>query len=185
MTTTKKSTLDLVYIGMFVAIITICAYITIPATVPFTMQTFGVFAAIAILGWRRGTLAFFVYLLLGCVGAPVFSGFKGGAGVLFGVTGGYLIGFLIAAIVSGGLIKFFGRKFLVMFFSMVLGLILCYAFGTAWFMYLYAQKSGAIGLMSALSMCVFPFVIPDLIKIVLAILLGNRLRPLLPSDILE
>ncbi|MDE7426096.1 MAG: biotin transporter BioY [Lachnospiraceae bacterium] len=183
--TTKSllKTVDIVYIGMFVALITICAYISIPTVVPFTMQTFGIFAAVAILGQKRGTLAMLVYLLLGAVGAPVFTGFKGGVAVLFGPTGGYLLGYLLATILSGLLIKRFGRKFLVMFFAMTLGLLVCYAFGTAWFIYLYTKNGSDIGIVAALSSCVFPFVIPDLLKISLAVALGKQLRPLLPNDI--
>lgn len=100
-TKSRLKTLDIVYIGMFVALITICAYISIPTTVPFTMQTFGIFAAVSFLGQKRGTLAMLVYILLGAVGAPVFTGFKGGFAVLFGPTGGYLLGYLLATIISG------------------------------------------------------------------------------------
>lgn len=183
--TTKPllKTLDIVYIGMFVAIITICAYISIPTAVPFTMQTFGIFAAVAILGQKRGTLTMLVYLLLGAVGVPVFAGFKGGVAVLFGPTGGYLLGYFLATILSGLLIKHFGRKFPIMFFAMVFGLLVCYAFGTVWFIYLYTKNGSDIGIWGALSSCVFPFVIPDIIKISLAIVLGRQLRPLLPNDI--
>lgn len=182
--TTKPllKTVDIVYIGMFVALITICAYISIPTAVPFTMQTFGIFAAVAILGQKDGTLAMLVYILLGAVGVPVFTGFKGGIAVLFGPTGGYLLGYLLATILSGFLIKHFGRKFPIMFFAMVLGLLVCYAFGTAWFIYLYTKNGSDIGIFAALSSCVFPFVIPDLLKISLAIVLGKQLRPLLPDD---
>lgn len=179
----KLTTLDIVYIGMFVALITICAYISIPTTVPFTMQTFGIFAAVSFLGQKRGTLAMLVYILLGAVGAPVFTGFKVGFAVLFGPTGGYLLGYFLATIISGLLIKHLGRKFIIMFFSMILGLLACYIFGTAWFIYLYTKNGSNIGILGALSSCVFPFVIPDLIKITLAIILGKQLRPLLPIDI--
>ncbi|MCI8409704.1 MAG: biotin transporter BioY [Lachnospiraceae bacterium] len=183
--TTKSGfkTLDIVYIGMFVALITICAYISIPTTVPFTMQTFGIFAAVSFLGQKRGTLAMLIYLLLGAIGAPVFTGFKGGFAVLFGPTGGYLLGYLLATILSGFLIKHLGRKFIVMFCAMVLGLLVCYTFGTVWFIYLYTKNGSNIGILGALSSCVFPFVIPDLIKISLAIILGKQLKPLLPNDI--
>lgn len=184
--TTAKSqlkTLDIVLIGMFVALIAICAYISIPTAVPFTMHTFGIFAAVAMLGQKRSTLAMLVYLLLGAVGVPVFAGFRGGIAVLFGPTGGYLLGYLLAAMLSGFLINCLGRKFPIMFFSMVLGMLVCYAFGTVWFIYLYTKNGSEMGILTALSNCVFPFVIPDLIKIALAIILGNQLRPLLPQDI--
>lgn len=183
MTKSRLKTHDIVYIGMFVALITICAYISIPTTVPFTMQTFGIFAAVSFLGQKRGTLTMLVYILLGAVGAPVFTGFKGGFAVLLGPTGGYLLGYLLATIISGLLIKHLGHKFITMFFSMVLGLLVCYAFGTAWFIYLYTKNGSNIGILGALSSCVLPFVIPDLIKISLAIILGKQLKPLMHNDI--
>ena len=91
------------------------------------MQTFGIFAALGLLGGRRGTLAFLIYLLLGIVGLPVFSGFSAGAGVLFGATGGYLLGYLAAALLFWGLTAKLGQTLPVMASAMVLGLVLCYA----------------------------------------------------------
>ena len=94
----RFSTRDLVYVAVFAALMAICAWISIPTTVPFTLQTMGVFLAVGLLGGRRGSLAVFVYLLLGAVGAPVFSGFTGGVGSLVGTTGGYILGFLLCAL---------------------------------------------------------------------------------------
>ncbi|MDD3920030.1 MAG: biotin transporter BioY, partial [Eubacteriales bacterium] len=82
------NTRDMLYIALAVALIAICAWLSIPAAVPFTMQTFGVFMAAGLLGKRRGVMAVAVYLLLGIIGIPVFSGFRGGVGVLMGNTGG-------------------------------------------------------------------------------------------------
>ena len=82
------------------ALMTICAWISIPAQVPFTLQTFAVFFVTALLGLKCGTLSVIVYLLLGAVGLPVFAGFKGGLGSLMGVTGGYLLGFVFSAQLS-------------------------------------------------------------------------------------
>ena len=92
------------YIALFAVAIAICSWISVPATVPFTLQTFGVFLAAAVLGGKRGTLAVLVYLALGMAGVPVFAGFQGGMGCLLGSTGGYLIGFLFLALVmwAGG-----------------------------------------------------------------------------------
>jgi biotin transport system substrate-specific component len=170
----KWKTLDLAYIGMFVALIAVCSWINIPTTVPFTLQTFAVFATVAILGMRRGTIAVAVYIILGAVGVPVFSGFKGGLGTLFGTTGGYIVGFLFTALITGGIIKAFGKKIWVMAVAMVLGLVACYAFGTVWFILVYTSTKSAIDIMTALTWCVIPFIIPDLCKIALAILLEKR-----------
>lgn len=174
-TSGKMRPLDLAYIGMFVALMAICSWINIPVAIPFTLQTFAVFAAVAMLGLGRGTIAVLVYIILGAVGVPVFAGFSGGLGALFGQTGGYIVGFIFTALISGGIMKAFGKKIPVMIVAMVLGLIACYAFGTVWFMYVYGQANGAVGVMTALSWCVFPYIIPDLCKIALAIFLDKRL----------
>ena len=115
-------------------------------------------------------------ILLGAVGLPVFSGFKGGIGALLGTTGGYIVGFLASALVMWAMEKAFGKANWVLPVSMVLGLIACYAIGTAWFMVVYAQKTGAVGLMTVLGWCVFPFIIPDLLKIGLALFLTRALK---------
>ena len=81
-------TRDVAYIGMFAALMAICSWISIPTTVPFTLQTMGVFTAVGLLGGKRGTTAVLVYILMGAIGLPVFSGFTGGMGILFGSTGG-------------------------------------------------------------------------------------------------
>lgn len=165
----KITTKDLTMMAMFVALMAICSWINIPFTVPFTLQTFAIFAAVAFLGMKRGTLSVLVYIILGVIGVPVFAGFSGGPGVLFGTTGGYIIGFLFTALISGFVIDRFGRKIWIMALGMVLGLVACYAFGTVWFIVLYTKANGAIGAVTALSWCVFPFILPDLAKIALAI----------------
>ena len=171
----KFRTVDMAYIALFAVMIAVCSWISIPATVPFTLQTFGVFLAVGVLGGKRGTLAVLVYLLLGIVGLPVFAGFSGGIGCLLGTTGGYIVGFLFSALVMWAMERFLGKKPWVLALSMVLGLIVCYAFGTVWFMQVYAKTTGAIGIWTALGWCVFPYIIPDLVKIVLAMVLCKRL----------
>lgn len=166
---------DMIYIAISVALMAICAWISIPAPVPFTLQTFGVFVTVGILGGKRGSLAILIYLLLGLIGVPVFSGFGGGIQALLGATGGYIIGFLLSALAMWGMEKLLGKKTWVLALSMVLGLLVCYAFGTIWFMVVYAQNSGAVGLMTALGLCVFPFIIPDIIKIALALVLTKTI----------
>ena len=173
----KWRTVDLAYTALFTVLIMVCAWITVPLTVPFTLQTFGVFAALGTLGGRRGTYAVAAYLLLGLAGLPVFSGFQGGPGVLLGTTGGYILGFLASALLYWAVTARLGQRPVVMAAAMVLGLVVCYAFGTAWFLVAYARTAGSIGLWAALGMCVFPFVVPDLAKIALAMLLSRQLAP--------
>ena len=173
----KMRTVDMAYIAMFAVVMAVCAWISIPAAVPFTLQTLGVFLAVGMLGGKRGTLAVLIYLLLGAVGMPVYAGFNGGLGYMLGSTGGYIVGFLLSALTMWGFEAALGRKTWVLAVSMVLGLAVCYAFGTAWFMVVYARNTGAIGLMTALGWCVIPYIVPDLVKIALALLLQKLLSP--------
>ena len=165
---TRSKTYDIVYIAVFAVIMAICSWISIPAAVPFTLQTFGVFVAVGVLGGKRGTLSILVFILLGAIGVPVFAGFSGGIGVLAGTTGGYIIGFLFSALVMWAMEKLPGKKSVMQ--------IVCYAFGTAWFMIVYSRANGAVGLATVLGWCVIPFIIPDIIKIVLAYGLSRKLR---------
>ena len=162
-------TYDMVYIA-------VCSWISIPAAVPFTMQTFGVFLAVSVLGGKRGTLAVVVYVLLGAVGIPVFSGFGAGIGILMGNTGGYIVGFIFSALVMWFMESVLGGRIWVQAVSMVLGLVVCYAFGTAWFLFVYMRANGAVSLMTVLGWCVIPFIIPDAVKIVLALTVSRALR---------
>ena len=165
---------DITFIGMFTALLTVCSWITIPLTVPFTMQTFGIFITVALLGIKRSMLTFTVYMLLGLIGIPVFSNFGAGPGVLLGPTGGYLIGFFFTILMTGFLIKIFGKKPLPLFFSMTAGLLFCYIFGTLWFMIVYGQGVENMSFLSVISTCVLPFIIPDLCKIGLAVAVHKR-----------
>ncbi len=172
----SMQTRDIVLIGIFAALIAICSWISIPTAVPFTLQTFGVFMAVEILGGKRGTLAVLVYLLLGAAGLPVFAGFTGGMGIITGSTGGYIVGFLLGAVVMWAMEALLPKHPAVSVLSMLVGLLVCYALGTVWFMVVYSRNNGAVGLMAVLGWCVFPFIIPDLIKIALAWILSSRLR---------
>ncbi len=170
---------ELALIAMGAALIAICSWVAIPAAIPFTLQTFAVCLVTALFGLRTGLWTVTVYLLLGAVGAPVFSGFQGGIAALLGTTGGYLIGFLFTALIVGLAVESLGRKPLVLFAAMAVGILACYVFGTAWFVLVYARKSGPIGVGTALAWCVLPYLLPDAAKIALATLLTGRLYPLM------
>ena len=146
------------------------------------LQTFGVFMAVGVLGGKRGSLAVLVYILLGVIGVPVFAGFSGGLGILLNNTGGYIIGFLFSALVMWAMESLWGKKPVIQILSMVVGLIVCYAMGTIWFMVVYTRTSGAVGLGTVLGWCVIPFIIPDLVKIALAFVLSRRVRKLVPMQ---
>ena len=157
------------------AVIAVCSCIQIPLAVPITLQTFAVCAAAGLLGLKNGLLTVIVYILLGLIGVPVFSNFGAGPGVLFGITGGYIVGFIFTALIVGGAVKQFGRKIGVYVFSMILGVAVCYAFGTAWFMVWSANSGSPATLGAALMSCVVPFILPDLVKIAAASVICSKL----------
>ena len=163
--------------ALFAALMALCAWISVPAPVPFTLQTFALFLAPGLLGGRLGAAAAGAYLLLGAFGLPVFAGFSGGLGALLGPTGGFLLGFLLTALVMWGAEAALGRSEAVFLASAVLGQGLCYLFGSAWYAFGYA--GGAAGLPAALSACVLPFLLPDAAKLALALALRRRLAPAL------
>lgn len=172
---TNSKITDMVYIGLSAAIIAVCSWISIPLTVPITLQTMGVVLISGLFGAKRGTLSTLLYILIGAIGVPVFSGFKSGFGVLLGSTGGYIIGFIFTALIVG-IVSDKTNKLWALILSMVVGILVCYAFGTAWFAVVYAKTNEPASLATILVWCVIPFLIPDAIKIALAAVLTNRLK---------
>ncbi|MCR5429870.1 MAG: biotin transporter BioY [Eubacterium sp.] len=186
MTDNKRlfSVYNLVLIAIFVVLITVCTWITIPVgTIPFTLQTFAVFVTGGLLGAKRGTIAVIVYILLGIIGVPVFSAFSSGI-VKFipntetGMTGGYIIGFVFTTIIIG-IFKNLARdkdtknKALLIGEGMVVGDIVCLAFGTIWF---WLFNPMHLGLGASIVGCVVPFIIPEIVKIIVALILVLRLE---------
>ena len=152
--------------ALFAAMMALCAWIGIPlGHTVFTMQTFGVLLALGILGGKRGTVSILCYLLLGAAGLPVFSGFRGGIGAILGPTGGYLWGFLATGLVFW-LLEKWSRPL-----AMIAGIIVCYACGTLWYM---TYTGGALA--AVLAQTVLPYLIPDAVKLVLALRLTKRLQ---------
>lgn len=178
-TTKRNKTYDMVCIAIFAVLMAVCSWIAVPTTVPFTMQTFGLFLTVGVLGGKRGTLAILIFILLGAVGIPVFSGFTGGLGILFGTTGGYIIGFIFSGLVMWAMEKLIGRKTWALALAMVLAIIVYFTFGTAWFMAVYGRTVGPVGLSAVLGWCVLPFVIPDILKMMLALMLSGRLSKII------
>lgn len=167
----KFKTIDIVYVGLFAALIAVCAWISIPMTVSFTLQTCAVCLTAGLLGWKRGTLTVIIYILLGMVGLPVFTGFKSGIAAVTGPTGGYIVGFIFTALIVGLAADRLGKKLWVNVIFMAVGILVCYLFGTVWFMIAYK-----VTFASALTTCVIPFLIPDAVKIAVAAVLVNRLK---------
>lgn len=170
----RNKTRDIVYTAFFAVLIAVGSWISIPMTVPFTLQTFAVFVTLGILGGRRGTMAVLLYILLGAVGIPVFSGFTGGVGILLGNTGGYIAGFLLTGLIFWGMQRMFGRSLGVQVISMLLGLISCYFFGTIWFLLVYMRNGSTVSVVTVLGWCVIPFIVPDLVKLGLALTVARR-----------
>lgn len=159
-------------------LLAICSWVSIPAPVPFTLQTFGVFIALKLLGGSYGTMAILVYILLGAVGIPVFAGFSGGVSVLAGPTGGYILGFLL----TGLFYKLAERKLKNRYLEdavLFLGLLVCYFFGTLRFVSVMGSRGSAVSWGQALMLCVVPYLVPDVLKLVLADLIAARVRPML------
>ena len=174
---------DLVLISVSAALITVCSWISIPlGPVPFTLQTLGILAVMLTTGGRRGTISILVYLALGACGIPVFAGFKGGITAFLGPTGGFLIGFVFAALVYWLFEKLIFKKLMKSTVkTLVFGLIgflifevVMYTIGVIWFMTVYAAQTGPVGLVTVMGWCVFPFIIPDLVKMVIAAIIGER-----------
>lgn len=171
-------TRDLTLIALFAALIAICAWITVPMPdVPFTMQVFGIFMALLLLGGRRGTWSILLYLLLGAVGLPVFSGFRGGMGALLSVTGGYLMGFAFSGLVYWAITAAVKKdSLIVQVCSLLAALFVCYTFGTLWFVLVYLHGGSTVSVGLVLMKCVVPYLIPDFAKLALSVTIAKAVK---------
>ena len=157
--------------ALMTAITCILAPLSIPiGPVPISLTNLAIYFTLYILDWKKGTLSYLLYLLLGFVGLPVFSGFTGGLAKLAGPTGGYIVGFIPMAVIAGMIIDHFHQRWIQMA-GMIVGTAICYAFGTWWFC---VQSKTAV--YAALSICVFPFIPGDLIKMIIAIAIAPEIR---------
>lgn len=169
-------TKTMILYALFAALTVVCSMISIPlpfTPVPINLATLSVFLAGGLLGSKGGAISQSVYVILGAVGLPVFHSFTGGFGVLTGPTGGYIIGYVAAAWLTGFLIEKLGHGFYKNMISMIAGLFVCYTLGTLWFMYITST-----GLTAALMMCVVPFLIGDAVKIIAGSILVQKLYKL-------
>lgn len=172
-------TFNLCIAALFAALTAVLTQLAIPiGPVPITLGTFSVFLAGALLGAELGVISQAVYVLLGVVGVPVFSGFKGGFGVLIGPTGGYIAGYILAAWLVGYITKRHGNKIYILILAMLAGYFAYTTAGTCW--YMFSIKTGFI---EALMVCVVPFILGDALKIVLAATLAYQLRPILKNHL--
>ena len=161
--------------AIFSALMCICAWISIPlGNLTFTLQSFALILALFVLGGKGASISVLVYLLLGAVGLPVFSSFRGGFGILLSVNGGYLWGLLIACLVFWLISSIFGRKSKI--HAAIAAMVSVYICGTIWFM-VYLPG----GLLAVLAQSVLPYLLPDAVKFLLAFSLSGKLSKLLPA----
>lgn len=171
---TSPRTRKLTLIGLMTALLCILGPLTVPipiSPVPISLTNFAIFLTVYLLEIKGGTICLLVYLCLGTVGLPVFSAFSGGLGKLAGPTGGYLIGFIFLALIQGLMMKIFPEKNAVAIIGMILGMAVCYLFGTAWLAFQLNTP-----FVSALSIGVLPYLPGDGVKIILAAIAGPKLK---------
>ncbi|KAB1440964.1 biotin transporter BioY [Candidatus Galacturonibacter soehngenii] len=170
----KGSIYQMALIGIMTAVTCILGPLSIPipfSPVPISFTNLVIYITAFILGWKKGTLSYLIYLLLGLVGLPIFSNFSGGPGKLLGPTGGYLIGFILMAFISGLFIERFYGKINMYILGLVLASAANYLLGTTWLSY---QLD--ITFYQALTIGVLPYLIADAIKIAIAIIIGPMIR---------
>ena len=172
METEKKfSITQIAVIGVMTAVICILAPFSLPiGPVPISFTNLAIYIALYVLGMKRGTISYLIYLLIGLVGVPVFSGFTGGPQKLFGPTGGYLIGFIFLALIMGFALDHFDRKLVPTIIGMIIGMAVCYAFGTVWL-----AKLLSLSFKEGLMMGVIPYLPGDAAKIIIAAIVGPKL----------
>lgn len=161
-------------VGMMAAVTCILGPLSIPipiSPVPVSMTNFAVYLAVYVLGWKKGTLSYLIYLFVGLAGLPVFSSFTGGFGKLLGPTGGYLIGFIFMALISGIIIDAWREKRYMHFIGMASGTAVCYLFGSAWL----ALQSD-ITFPAAVTVGVLPYIVGDLVKIIIVMAIGPKIH---------
>ena len=169
----KIRTKQMVLIALMTAVTCVLGPLSIPlpfSPVPISLTNFAIFLAIFVLGMKSGTISFIIYLLLGAVGVPVFSSFRGGFQVLAGPTGGYLIGFIFLALIMGFALDHFDRKLVPTIIGMIIGMAVCYAFGTVWL-----AKLLSLSFKEGLMMGVIPYLPGDAAKIINAAIVGPKL----------
>ena len=162
----------MVFTALFAAILCVVApFSFFIGPVPLSLATLAIYLAAGALDWRSGVLSVVLYVLLGIVGLPVFSGFQGGFNKVAGITGGFIIGYIPCALSAGLIIFVFREKIWSYALGMAVGTILLYTCGAAWFI----LQTGTPPL-AALALCVVPFLPGDAVKIIAACIVAPRLR---------
>ena len=169
----KNDIKQMLRIAIFSAVFAVSSWISVPAAIPFTFQTFALFFSFMMLGGASGAASALIYICLGAVGLPVFSGFGAGFGAIFGAGGGFIIAFPIAGLLYAALEALCGtgRKRKLIYSAVAMALI--YVCGSLWFSLVYAKGTTFA---EALAVTVIPFIVPDIIKIALAFYVSERMN---------
>lgn len=187
----NTKTKEITMIGLMTAIICIAGPLSLAlpfSPVPVSLTNLAIYFSVYILGMRRGTISYCVYLLIGLVGIPVFSAFTSGPSKLFGPTGGYLIGFIFMALICGYCIDRWNGQILISFIGMLVGTIVMYAFGTVWLAYWMSRGSEQTliaALPAAFAAGVLPFIVVDIAKMALSLLVGAQVRVRVRKAVLD
>lgn len=177
-TTKRKLTIyQICLMALLAALLCILAPLAVPVgPIPITLATMVIYFTVYVIGPWMGTGSVLIYILLGAVGLPVFSGGAGGFGKIAGPTGGYIIGYIFMALIGGAIIKATKYNVWIALAAWVVGTAVLYAFGTAWYLILTSVNGNPKTLGVALSYCVIPFLPGDAIKIVAGTFLGKAVR---------
>jgi len=166
------STRDMVFTALFAAVLCAVAPLSITiGPIPLSFATLVIYLAAGALGWKHGVLAVVIYVLMGAFGLPVFSNFEGGFHKIAGFTGGFIIGYIPCALITGAFVEVFRKKIWSYVLGMVIGTTILYTCGTAWFMHVTGNS-----LAVSLAACVTPFLIGDTMKIIIACIVAPQLR---------
>lgn len=168
----KFSASTMAVVALMTAVLCVLAPFSIPiGPIPISMATFGLYLSAIILGRKRAVLVCLMYLLMGFIGLPVYSGFSGGPAKLLGPTGGYLIAYVFLTVIAGTIVDKFPKNRWLCLLGLVIGTLVCYILGTAWLAY-----QMRLTFIEALMIGVVPFLIGDVIKIVAAVWIGLMIR---------
>ena len=170
----QQKSYQMVLIGLMTAILCILSPISLAipfSPIPISLSTFIIYFMVIVLGMRRSLISMILYILLGFAGLPVFSGFTGGAGKLLGPTGGYIIGYLFLVFISGLCIQYGKYSKISQLVGMMSGTMICYLFGTVWLAF-----QANLSFTDALAIAVLPFLPGDILKLILSLFVGNRVR---------
>ena len=160
---------DMVVIAIMTILICVCTIINIPYfSIPFTLQTFAIFLTLLTIGGKKGIVSIILYIVLGLIGLPVFSN----GTTIFGPTGGYIVGFIFIGI-SYIIFEYISSKIWIKLLSLIIGLFICYVFGVIWF---YIVMGSDYSFWKIMMLCVVPYIIPDLVKLALAYIIGTKLK---------